>query len=252
MTHMPNENNGLISTLWGSCGWVFLFSVAFGYPVKPTDEKKNHYLAFFRGIGHILPCIYCRQSYLEYIDQGDTKLDMDIMQSRESLTRWLYRLRNRINEKLDVYYAVTYEEVVDKYESFRAKCGDKQSKKCVTPIDMKACSYRKLYRKDAPVIPIDVAAKFINLAKSYGLSSEYYSFLELAKHVHGDIPTLKTLTSWRLRNEFCQMQINHMRLNGIDSIDQDNGLPTVEEVKLIMFMSSNLGITELRNINIEF
>jgi hypothetical protein len=118
----PGDENGLMTRTWGPAGWMFLHSIAQNYPWKPTDEQMLNYYTFFKSVGNVLPCRYCRESYQKYIKQKGTCLTMDTMKSRKTLFLWLYNIHNKINKKLDVKNHPTKKEVWDKYESFRAKC----------------------------------------------------------------------------------------------------------------------------------
>ena len=131
----PGDDSGMQTRVWGPAGWLFLHSVAQNYPWKPTDEQKKNYLNFFTVIGKVLPCRYCRESYVEYIKN----LNISTMESRLTLTKWLYDIHNKVNDKLDVSSKPCFDEVWQKYESFRSKCTkstEKQNKKgCVVPMD---------------------------------------------------------------------------------------------------------------------
>jgi Erv1 / Alr family len=76
---------------WGPSGWKLLHSITFSY--KP--EKKNQYKEFFYTIAFVLPCKFCRKSYSEYIT--DDPIDVT---SKENFTKWLWRIHNKVNEKL--------------------------------------------------------------------------------------------------------------------------------------------------------
>ena len=256
--HSDDKNNGLITKIWGEAGWIFGHSVTFGYPISPTDDQKQEYKNYFISLGNVLPCKYCRESYHKFITTGETALTDEVMQSRETLTKWFHNIHETVNKKLEMQYAVSYEDVVDKYESFRAKCGKNISvekekpKGCVTPLDYKAFSFRKLYHKDCPIVPLSVAKPFIKLAKLRNLEKEYFSFLKLADALGGDFNELKKQDAWEYRNNLCHKQIRYMRENGIDSIEKSGkfrGLPTIEELKLLVLLSSNLNNTELRDAN---
>ncbi|AUV58661.1 FAD-linked sulfhydryl oxidase [Bandra megavirus] len=244
--HDDHKNNGLITKIWGSAGWTFCHSVTFGYPINPTEKDKINYKNFFISLGDVLPCRYCRESYQKFITEGDTALTLEVLDNRESLTKWFYRIHNAVNKKLEIDYGVTYQDVVDRYESFRAKCGKStdKTKGCVAPLDYKAFSFKKLYYSDAPIIPINIANKFIYLAKQMGLDKNYFIFMNLVQELDGDIIKLKTLSSWTYRNQYCQKQIRYMRENAIPSIDE-YGIPTIDEIKLILCLCSNLNKSEL-------
>jgi len=76
---------------WGPSGWKLLHSITFSY--KP--EKKNQYKEFFYNIAFVLPCKFCRKSYSEYIT--DDPVDVS---SKENFTKWLWRIHNKVNDKL--------------------------------------------------------------------------------------------------------------------------------------------------------
>lgn len=76
---------------WGPSGWKLLHSITFSY----EEKLKNHYYDFFYVIAFLLPCKFCRKSYSEYI----TNDPIDVS-SKESFTKWLWRIHNKVNEKL--------------------------------------------------------------------------------------------------------------------------------------------------------
>ena len=143
-----NVDNGLMTRIWGPSGWLFLHCISFGFPYKidPTNpehiEKQNDYYRFFYYLGKVMPCKYCRNSYMEFF----TKLSpMSKLGSRKEFTKWLYDIHNMVNEKLGVPECEkpTFEEIEEKYQSFRASCApitEKQRninsvKGCVVPQD---------------------------------------------------------------------------------------------------------------------
>ena len=121
-----NANNGLITKIWGPPSWKFLHCVTYGYPVNPTAENKKSYKEYFILIGAILPCGACRTSYTHFINNGDTELTDKVMENRESLTSWFYKIHQKVNNKLKMDYGATLVNVTAKYENYRAK--DKSSK----------------------------------------------------------------------------------------------------------------------------
>jgi hypothetical protein len=249
--HSDYRNNGLITKIWGSPGWTFNHSVTFGYPLEPTNEQKMKYRNYFTSLGDVLPCRFCRESYQKFITTGDTALTDDVLTNRTTLTKWFWRVHEAVNKKLEMDYGVTYDDLVNRYESFRAKCGkpSKTANGCVAPLDYKAFSFKKLYYCDAPIVSLDVAKPFIKLAHDRGLDEEYFIFLDLVYRLDGDFSKLKKQTCWSERNKYCQKQIRYMRENGISSIETDGewvGTPTIDELKLLMFLSSNLNRSELR------
>jgi hypothetical protein len=248
--HSDYRNNGLITKIWGGPGWIFNHSVTFGYPIEPSNEQKKEYKEYFISLGNVLPCRYCRESYKKFITTGETALTNEVLTNRESLTKWFYRVHEAVNSKLEVDYAFTYEDLVDRFESFRAKCGKPSMtvKGCVAPLDYKAFSFKKLYHIDAPVVPLQTINPFIKLAQARNLNPKYFCFLDLAFLLKGNFFELKQQKCWPDRNDFCQRQIKYMRENAIPSIEENGpwkGTPTIDELILLMFLSSNLNRTEL-------
>ena len=128
MTDNSNVNNGLITKIWGPPLWTSLHCITFGYPIEPTPEQKINYKIFLEKVGDVLPCKFCRDSYKKFINEPDTLLDDNALKNRGSLTKWLYDLHNKVNNKLGFTYGVTYESIVNRYEKFRAKCGNDNSR----------------------------------------------------------------------------------------------------------------------------
>lgn len=252
--HSDYRNNGLITKIWGGPAWTFNHSITFGYPLEPTEEQKLKYKNYFVSLGDVLPCRFCRDSYQKFITTGITALTDDVLKNRESLTRWFHNIHNAVNDKLEVDYGITYEDLVERYESFRAKCGKSTQtvKGCVAPLDYKAFSFKKLYYVDAPIIPLAIVNSFIQLAHKRGLDEQYFAFIELASELNGDFTKLKKQPCWVDRNKYCQKQIKYMRENAIPAIEEEGpwkGTPTVDELKLFLFLSSNLCRTELEELS---
>lgn len=117
------------AAVWGPVGWKFLHTLAHGYPEVPLDFDRENglpagttaasYERFFVSLGSVLPCKYCRDSYLAYISASPPRTEC-----RSSLTKWLWEIHNRVNCKLDATYSgADFKTVSATYESFRAKCG---------------------------------------------------------------------------------------------------------------------------------
>lgn len=82
---------------WGPDGWRLLHSIAAAYPSKPTPLQQETYRIFFTCLQYILPCIYCRRSYTEYIHQIPMT---PYLKNRRSLSKWLWKIHNLVNDKL--------------------------------------------------------------------------------------------------------------------------------------------------------
>lgn len=248
--HKDYAHNGLITKIWGTPGWIFNHSVTYGYPINPTPEDKQKYKQYFISLGDVLPCKYCRDSYHKFISSGNTKLTDAVLENRDTLTEWFYNVHEAVNKKLEIEYAVTIQDVDNKYESFRAKCGKstKTTTGCVAPLDYKAFSFKKLYYDDAPILHYNEIQELIILSIIRNIDTDY-KFIELAIKKNGDFKQLKKYDFWLNRNKYCQTQIRFMRENGIPSIEESGkwiGTPTIEELQLIVYLSSNLNKSEIK------
>ena len=152
----PGDDTGMQTRVWGPAGWLFLHSIAQNYPWKPTEEQKVNYIFFFKLVGNVLPCRYCRESYQGFIEDSDTQLNINVMKSRVTLVRWLYLIHNKVNEKLNINTGPTLKEVWNKYESFRSKCT--KSPEIVEKIKTGCLDPLKGYRKKCilNVVEVDV------------------------------------------------------------------------------------------------
>jgi hypothetical protein len=241
---MSNINNGLMTKIWGPHMWFAVHSIAYGYPINPTPDQKEQYKIFLQYLGFVLPCSYCRQSYLFFITDGDTKLTDEVFENRESLTKWTFRIHNRVNNKLSYDYGTTYEEVSNKFESFRAKCV-LDVPNCQMPLELKSVSFKEADKKQSFIIPLKLAQAFQNYAlkRSVNLDNlEYYNDL-----VHNK----RNTEEYEKRNIDCNNIITNMRYNAIHSIEQEGeykGLPSIEELSLIKMLCSSLPIRNLQDI----
>ena len=78
---------------WGPSGWRLLHLIAITYEPKNKRAAKE----FFSLLPFILPCKFCRASLAEYMEQ--LPID-DALASQTSLSKWLYEIHNKVNEKL--------------------------------------------------------------------------------------------------------------------------------------------------------
>jgi len=123
----PNVDSGMITKVWGPAGWLFLHCITFGYPYKIDHKnpehvsKKNNFKDFFYNLGYVMPCKYCRQSYIEFMEESPIE---NHLQSRESLTKWFYNIHNKVNYKLGIpkCQIPLFKDVKKIYEEMRAKC----------------------------------------------------------------------------------------------------------------------------------
>lgn len=146
---------------WGKAMWTPLHAITFNYPIKPTQDDKQRYKNYFNLTGEILPCKYCRQSFITYSKY--IPID-DFLDSREGVVYWLYVIHNLVNNKL---YKPNFPlcEVVVIYEKMRAKCGKVKK----DDVKYKSCA-KKFYKNVNKTIidnHINNTKKYIPIIKKY-------------------------------------------------------------------------------------
>lgn len=131
-----NSNDGMLTTVWGPGVWHTLHTMSFNYPVEPTDDDKRNYRNFVLNLKYVLPCGKCRKNLRKNFKK--LPLDMKHMASRDSFSRYIYRLHELINKMLNKTSGLTYEVVRERYEHFRSRCTvelkPKLEKGCVNPL----------------------------------------------------------------------------------------------------------------------
>jgi hypothetical protein len=114
------SGDGMLTTIWGPSMWHFLHIMSFNYPVKPSKEDKTHYRDFILSLQYILPCKYCRQNLKTNL-KGNP-LNMSDMESRDTFSRYIYKLHETINKLLGKKSGLSYCDVRERYEHFRSRC----------------------------------------------------------------------------------------------------------------------------------
>ena len=90
---------------WGPDGWKLLHSIAYCYTF---DENQYHHISpavykrFFGAIQYLLPCVYCRRSYAQYMKELPIKdyLYPASAHPKKNLFYHVYLIHNKVNDKL--------------------------------------------------------------------------------------------------------------------------------------------------------
>jgi hypothetical protein len=238
-----SKTNGLLTKIWGPHFWETLHCVSFGYPLEPSIEDKRDYKNFFISVKNVLPCRYCRESYAVFVlSEKDTKLTEINLKNRDNLTRWVYKLHCRVNKKLGMDYNISYDDIVKRYESYRAICVPK-AKSCNMPLDLKANSYSMAEIRQAPVMEI----RFFDIIKKYAKKRG----IEFSDTIKNLLKLKRDDETWLQRDKYCWILINKMRKKGIPSVESDGiykNLPSIYELKLMSMLSTNICCEELNII----
>lgn len=133
------SGDGMLTTVWGPSIWLFLHTMSFNYPVNPSYEDKINYRNFILSLHHVLPCKYCRMNLKKNFKK--LPLTMKEMESRETFSKYIYHLHELINKMLGKDSGLSYCDVRERFEHFRARCTIEQyeelsnhEKGCVEPL----------------------------------------------------------------------------------------------------------------------
>jgi hypothetical protein len=134
-TRPVEDESEMIPAVWGPALWHVLHTISFNYPVAPTAADQKNYAQFFRCLVHVLPLKAARVNLAKAYGE-----EAPAMESREALSRYVFRLHERINGYLGARGGHTFEEVRERYEHFRARCRvndpktKKEGKGCTVPL----------------------------------------------------------------------------------------------------------------------
>ena len=121
------SGDGMLTTVWGPSLWHFLHTMSFNYPVKPTQIQKIQYKNFITSLKNILPCKYCRINLKQNFKT--VPITMKCMESRDTFSMYVYNLHETINKMLNKHSGLSYQDVKERYEHFRARCNKKKKTK---------------------------------------------------------------------------------------------------------------------------
>ena len=121
-----NSGDGMLTTSWGPAIWHYLHMMSFNYPINPTSQDKKYYKDFIINLQYVLPCKYCRINLINNFKKKPIK--MCNMVNRESFSRYVYELHETVNKMLHKKSNLTYCDVRERYEHFRARCTEEKPK----------------------------------------------------------------------------------------------------------------------------
>jgi hypothetical protein len=118
------SGDGMMTRIWGPPTWFMLHTISFNYPNNPTHEEKEHYKSFILNLHHILPCKYCRINLKNNLTK--LPLTMEHLENRETFSRFIYELHEMVNKMLKKKSGLSYNDVRERFEHFRARCTEEK------------------------------------------------------------------------------------------------------------------------------
>ena len=148
------SNDGMLTGIWGPSMWHYLHTMSFNYPVHPTQAQKKHYRDFVLQLEYVLPCGKCRTNLKSNFQK--LPLTMKEMKSRETFSKYMFRLHELVNHMLGKKSGLSYRDVRERYEHFRARCKNtrKVGRSTLGKHDEKGCVYPLMGVKSKCVLKI--------------------------------------------------------------------------------------------------
>lgn len=176
-----NSDHGMMTFVWGPALWHVLHTISFNYPVRPTPEQMKQYKLFLISLGYVLPCCYCRNNYRKNLVSAG--FNDGVLRTRSSFSRFIFRLHNTVNGMLNKDVDLTYEQVRDMYEHFRARCDSNTDAKelgCTNPVaGVKTKCVLKIVPKDMNVKTFSVDG---NCFRPLGSTRQLLSQIQQSAH----------------------------------------------------------------------
>ena len=125
--------SGIMTKVWGPGCWLFLHCMVTGYPDKIDKKNKEHVarrkhtIAFLKQLPYVLPCKYCRESFIKFSKELPVEEYAD---TNKDLCLWIYKMHCKVNKKLGINNQPTFKQVCTKFNKFKAVC-DKSRKGCI-------------------------------------------------------------------------------------------------------------------------
>lgn len=83
-------------SMWGPYAWMFLYTIALGYPNNPTQEDKDGVKDLIHSLTRLLPCEMCRHNLTTKLNGPiGARLD-EATGCSESLVRYVYDLESAV------------------------------------------------------------------------------------------------------------------------------------------------------------
>jgi len=146
-----NSGDGMLTSVWGPGLWHYLHTMSFNYPVKPSNKDKSEYMKFVKSLVNVLPCKYCRINLKNNFK--DLPLTINQMKNRDTFSRYIYNLHEHVNTMLNKKSNLSFNDIRERYEHFRARCtNNDKDKEIDTKIKIESGCITPLYGKKSKCI----------------------------------------------------------------------------------------------------
>ncbi len=119
-----HNENGMLTSVWGPPLWHFLHTMSFNYPNCPTRAQRKAYKDFFYNLTIVMPCNSCRENLLSHLKKYPIGKHL---KNRDQFSKYVYDLHETVNQLLNKTSGLSFEQIRNRYEHFRARCIKKKS-----------------------------------------------------------------------------------------------------------------------------
>ena len=114
-----NCKNGFCTKIWGPPKWFTLHIMSFNFPNNPTEQQKAYYYQEIMNLQYTLACKACRENVKKNLKKYP--LLPKHLKNRKAFSKWMYGFHEIINKMLGKKSHLTYNQVREMYEHFRAR-----------------------------------------------------------------------------------------------------------------------------------
>ena len=104
--------------VWGPHFWFVLHTIAVTYPLSPNSVTKKKYYDFIQNLPLFLPIPDIGNTFIKYLDKYPLTPYLD---SRESFTKWMHFIHNKINVSIGEAELSMEESMAQYYEHYKPK-----------------------------------------------------------------------------------------------------------------------------------
>jgi hypothetical protein len=115
---MNSENHIFNPIIWGPHYWFVLYTIALSYPLHINECTKKKYYDFITNLPLFLPVPDIGGVFSKFLDAYPVTPYLD---SRESLSKWVHFIHNKINSYLGKPELTYYDALNKYYEHYKLK-----------------------------------------------------------------------------------------------------------------------------------
>lgn len=104
--------------VWGPHFWFVLHTIAITYPYTPNEVTKKKYYDFIQNLPLMIPIDEIGNTFSQILDKYPVTPYLD---SRQSFTKWMHFIHNKINAYLGVPEMTMEESMTAYYEHYKPK-----------------------------------------------------------------------------------------------------------------------------------